>query len=191
MYQNATKSIASSLARAEVRECSGHFRRLSSCSRNPATFNLHFRSMSSETVNPISPARFAEALESLPIDALHSKAAELTNSISHLKSSNDQMLPFAEQGDRDCREAMFENLAVINRMRERVGLIKSEVERRGLPWTADGGVEANTGVGENRVNGTEPNSGTTPSGTLGDDELRRRIEEQIGEADEAEDGVHL
>lgn len=147
--------------------------------------------MSSETINPISPSRFAEALESLPIDALHSKAAELTNSISHLKSSNDQMLPFAEEGDRDCREAMFENLAVINRMRERVDLIKKEVESRGMPWTAEGEEYGNVRAEETRVNGTGTTNGTMQSGTLGDDDLRRRIEDQVGQDNETEDGVHL
>lgn len=49
---------------------------------------------------PIDRARFAEALESLPLDALHSKVAELRNNIQHLRSSNDQMVPFADEGDQ-------------------------------------------------------------------------------------------
>nr|OQO23143.1 hypothetical protein B0A51_09629 [Rachicladosporium sp. CCFEE 5018] len=82
----------------------------------------------------IDPLRFAAALVELPLDALYSKAAELRNSITQLRSSNAQMLPFAEGGDADCREAMFENLAVIGRMQERVTLIREEVERRGQRW---------------------------------------------------------
>lgn len=49
---------------------------------------------------PIDSARFASALEDLPVDALHSKAAELRNSMAHLKYSNEQMVPFADQGDQ-------------------------------------------------------------------------------------------
>ncbi|KAI7270917.1 hypothetical protein KC345_g7306 [Hortaea werneckii] len=101
---------------------------------------------STTTTNPVDPARFALALESLPIDSLHAKAAEIQNSISHLRSSNAQMLPFAEeQDDQDCKEAMFENLTVIGRMNERIRLLKAEVGRRGLPWAPQG--EGENGVG--------------------------------------------
>jgi len=92
--------------------------------------------MSSDS-RPIDPLRFAEALETLPLDALHAKAAELLNSISQLRSSNLQMSPFADEGDADCKEAMFENLGVITRMHERVELIKAEVEKRGMPWPSE------------------------------------------------------
>lgn len=92
--------------------------------------------MSSES-RPIDPLRFAEALETLPLDALHAKAAELSNSIEQLRSSNEQMVPFADEGDQDCKEAMFENLGVITRMHNRVELIKAEVEKRGMPWPSE------------------------------------------------------
>lgn len=92
--------------------------------------------MSSDS-RPIDPLRFAEALETLPLDALHAKAAELSNSISQLRSSNLQMAPFADEGDTDCKEAMFENLGVITRMHNRVELIKVEVEKRGMPWPSE------------------------------------------------------
>lgn len=49
---------------------------------------------------PIDPAAFAEAIESLPVDALHSKAAEIYNSITHMRSSNEQLIPFADAGDQ-------------------------------------------------------------------------------------------
>lgn len=152
---------------------------------------------------PIDPARFAQALEDLPVDALYSKVSELANSIAHLHSSNQQMLPFAEEGDQDCKDAMFENLGVIGRMNQRIQLIKSEVQRRGIRWTegeledAAAGKESAT----NMVNGNgqlvNGNSVHTPaaatqlaqSGSLSDEELRRRLEQQMSEAEE--DGVHL
>jgi hypothetical protein len=92
--------------------------------------------MSSEA-RPIDPLRFAEALETLPLDALHAKAAELQNSIEQLRSSNEQMVPFADEGDQDCKDAMFENLGVITRMHNRVELIRAEVEKRGMPWPSE------------------------------------------------------
>ena len=92
--------------------------------------------MSAEA-RPIDPLRFAEALETLPLDALHAKAAELQNSMEQLRSSNEQMVPFADEGDQDCKDAMFENLGVITRMHNRVELIKAEVEKRGMPWPSE------------------------------------------------------
>lgn len=92
--------------------------------------------MSSDS-RPIDPLRFAEALETLPLDALHAKAAELQNSMEQLRSSNEQMVPFADEGDQDCKDAMFENLGVITRMHHRVELIKAEVEKRGMPWPSE------------------------------------------------------
>lgn len=115
----------------------------------------------SHATEPINATAFSQALESLPVDALHSKAAELQNSVSHLKSSNEQMLPFADEGDQgtnqassndlgkgsadwshvpDCKDAMFENLVVIGRMNERIALLRVEVEKRGMRW-ADAEVE--------------------------------------------------
>lgn len=49
---------------------------------------------------PIDVPGFTRALQDLPVDALHTKAAELQNSIAHLKSSNEQMVPFADDGDQ-------------------------------------------------------------------------------------------
>jgi hypothetical protein len=71
------------------------------------------------------------------LDALHAKAAELQNSIEQLRSSNEQMVPFADEGDQDCKDAMFENLGVITRMHNRVELIRAEVEKRGMPWPSE------------------------------------------------------
>lgn len=172
--------------------------------------------MSSEA-RPIDPLRFAEALETLPLDALHAKAAELQNSIEQLRSSNEQMVPFADEGDQDCKDAMFENLGVITRMHNRVELIRAEVEKRGMPWPSE---ERERGVvdvqrlrdfgmeGENGeqiivsrpesdaplVNGTSGEAANgaeraQQSGRLTDEELRRQLEAQMSVDDE--EGVHL
>ncbi|KAH6619806.1 hypothetical protein B0J18DRAFT_435032 [Chaetomium sp. MPI-SDFR-AT-0129] len=128
--------------------------------------------MSADTL-PISPSRFAAALEELPVSTLHLKVLELRNSIAHLDYSNEQLRPFAEgtastsssqpqpqsqqtsqsqtqstsetatqtqtpafEPDQDCLEAIRENEQVIERMQERIRLVRAEVEgRRGLSWT--------------------------------------------------------
>lgn len=213
---------------------------------------------------PITPARFAAALQDLPLSSLALKVAELRNSIAHLDYSNEQLKPFAhpttpgEAEDRDCVEAIQENEVVIQRMEERINLVREEVERRGASWRevgfmvsgtaemdAEGKINGHAGedvamtngvVGdEARVNGhgdgrgseggMEGAEGGTHSawtdgtfqtgtigggggavtldqapgqgqrrqgGTLGDEELRRRLEERM-RADEADEdaGMHL
>ncbi|QPC74937.1 hypothetical protein HYE68_005689 [Fusarium pseudograminearum] len=106
--------------------------------------------MSSTTTSadtrPIAPARFAAALKDLSIGMLHLKVLEIRNSIAHLQYSNDQLKPFAEgtettpsgeasAPDQDCIDAIRENESVIDRMAERIALIRVEVEERGLNWT--------------------------------------------------------
>lgn len=118
--------------------------------------------MSSEA-QPITPLRFAQALASLSLPSLHTKAAELHNSIAHLQASNSQLAPFAVPPghtftaatahsasvpndssatdnstdlsyDQDCADAIKENEEVIMRMRTRLELLKAEVEKRGAVW---------------------------------------------------------
>jgi len=99
---------------------------------------------------PINPARFSEALKDLSLSSLHLKVLEIRNSIAHLDYSNEQLRPFAEgteatldaaggpaQGepDQDCIEAIKENQQVIDRMQDRIRLIRAEVEGRGSSWT--------------------------------------------------------
>ncbi|KAF6234406.1 hypothetical protein HO173_007439 [Letharia columbiana] len=158
----------------------------------------------SSTAIPIPPQRFAEAIKELPLANLHSKAAEVRNSIAHLLISNQQLQPFADEGDSDCAEAIRENLVVTQRMEERISLLKREVEGRGFKWGEDEtnpeNVESNghAGVEEirraSRITSTRGGPSTPRSGgQLGDGELARRLREQMEEDDddEAQDGVHL
>lgn len=92
--------------------------------------------MSSDAL-PITPSAFAAALESLPLSTLHVKAAELRNSLTHLEYSNTQLEPFAHppsggEPDPVCIEAIDENIVVMSQMRERLGLLKEEAEKRGV-----------------------------------------------------------
>jgi hypothetical protein len=165
----------------------------------------------SATATPIPPSQFALAIKDLPIPNLHFKAAELRNSIAHLVLSNDQLKEFSD--DEDCKEAIAENELVMARMRERLNLLKAEVEGRGNMWIEDG--EKAAGEAANGVNGTAGEEGATSnaeltaanggegeaqsqtsqaaSGRLTDEDIRRmlraRIEDPAG--DEDEEGVYL
>ncbi|KAL9127719.1 MAG: hypothetical protein Q9175_007679 [Cornicularia normoerica] len=156
----------------------------------------------SSSATPIPPQCFAEAIKELPLSNLHFKDAEIRNSIAHLVSSNQQLQSFADEGDSDCAEAIQENLVVIQRMEERISMLKGEVEGRNFKWVEDEtrseSVESNghAGVEEVMVASRITHSGpsTRPSGgPLGDVELARRLWEQLEEDDddEAQDGVHL
>ncbi|MCJ1318730.1 hypothetical protein MMC15_004060 [Xylographa vitiligo] len=152
----------------------------------------------------ITPARFAAALPDLPLSSLHAKAAELRNSIAHLQASNNQLRSFADKGDADCADAIRENDEVMKRMRDRIVLLKAEVEGRGFLWDNgatdingkepgedDAGIvngDANSGVGSHGING-RPERATIGGGSLGDEELARRLRERM-DADE-EEGLHL
>ena len=50
----------------------------------------------SNEATPITPARFAEALQELPSSSLALKVLELRNSIAHLDYSNAELKPYAE-----------------------------------------------------------------------------------------------
>lgn len=165
----------------------------------------------SSAATPITPSAFAAAIQDLPIGNLHSKAAELRNSILHLHRSNEQLQPFADDGDPECADALRENAEVIRKMEERIGLLRQEVEKRGLRWSeaevedneetlsvghdaghvdmADGvnGRDARDGAGSRHVTSGEPR-GERRGGSLSDEELQRRLREHM-EAEE--NGVHL
>ncbi|CAK1355666.1 hypothetical protein CB0940_00633 [Cercospora beticola] len=159
---------------------------------------LPWDTMSSSST-PISPEMFAIAIKDLPVDTLYAKAAELLNSMQHLRDSNAQMAEFADSGDEVCKEAISENDVVISRMQERIELCKAEVEGRGMRWTGHVQAAEEKENGE-AVNGTLTNGHAeqdesavpetrVPSGRLTDEELRRQLEAQMG--DDGEDGVHL
>jgi len=148
--------------------------------------------MSSADTTPITPARFASALKSLSVEMLHLKVLEIRNSIAHLQYSNDQLKPFAEpeaqgeQADQDCVEAIRENEVVIDRMAERIALVRMEVEERGVSWAefqskdeVDAQKAAESTNGETPIvngNGAEQQSdpwtdGTFQTGTIRNGEI--------------------
>lgn len=115
--------------------------------------------MSAES-RPISAAAFAQAIQDLPAENLYLKASEIRNSIAHLERSNTQLQQYSDsiandtnipeevrgRGDRECLEAIRENAMVIERQRERVALLKREVERRGGRWHEAGDGDEDEGL---------------------------------------------
>jgi hypothetical protein len=168
----------------------------------------------SATSTPIPPSAFALAIRDLPLPNLHFKAAEIRNQVAHLIASNEQLKEFVD--DEDCKEAIAENEVVMGRMKERLDLLKAEVEGRGNLWIEDG-EEQGKGVNGAVVNGEaregEEDAATSnediassngsggqaqaqaQSGRLTDEDLRRmlraRIEDPAGEENEEEEGVYL
>lgn len=154
----------------------------------------------SSNSHPINPTAFASALTSLPLGSLYTKGAEIQNSISHLQRSNlelEQYIQEAPGGDNDCEEAVKENEVVIERMRERIDLLKVEVEGRGQSWMGgeeEGDVDGEGGEGGNdtsgvngsmEMSGEQGGAGNTVSG-------QSRTQPQDDDNAGSEDrGVHL
>lgn len=148
----------------------------------------------SHEAHPISPARFASALEDLPLANLYSKVSEIRNSIAHLQRSNQELQAYSDSqpgGDADCLDAVRENEVVMERMRERVELVKREVERRGGRWH-----EANAEV--DGVDGQENDGTVAASGHVNgvmegepgadEDVVQARGITQTGHPESREDG---
>ncbi|KAI4138843.1 MAG: hypothetical protein L6R39_006576 [Caloplaca ligustica] len=152
---------------------------------------------------PIPLERFAEAIAELPLGNLHAKAAELHNSITHLVSSNEQLQEYADDGDQDCTDAIKENEEVIGRMQARINLLKNEVQNRGFLWGEDEPATVNgkgvPGYGDGEISSVlrsavSGQSPRTQGGSLGDEELARRLQQQMDENmqdGDDDDGVHL
>jgi hypothetical protein len=71
-----------------------------------------------------------------------------------------------QEQDTDCYEALVENKEVIQRMEERIALIKKEVvEVRGLPWQPEDGAKM-VEPGERAV-GAQDGAATTNGATRG------------------------
>ena len=158
--------------------------------------------------NVISAERFATAIHDLPAENLYSKAQELENSIAHLERSNRSLQEYVDsirsdaslseatrqEGDKECSEAIDENQVVIERQKERIDLLKREVERRGGRWHG-----ANT---DEKTNGTAPTATTngdniaterSAGGQRSDEEVLRGTLDRFGGTGGAddEDGMHL
>jgi hypothetical protein len=163
--------------------------------------------MSAEA-RPIDAEQFALAIQDLPVENLYSKANEINNSITHLEGSNRQLQEYSdsiradatlpedtrEEGDKDCLEAIQENLIVINRQKDRVELLKREVERRGGRWHGDGNTNGKTnGYDSERAQATVMNgSSTTGGGRLTDEQLQQQLMDRLGDSDDDNtDGLHL
>ena len=175
----------------------------------------------SANAEPITAARFAAALIELPLSSLFAKGAEIRNSMAHLERSNEELKNYADEGDRDCADALEENVAVIAKMDMRLELLKIEVENRGFNWNEAGNGEPNEeSTGSDAISGevgsrdhttvdisgedqepvTRPalNGTRTPDAQQqsqgrrpGDAELRRLMAERMEQGDDDIDGDGL
>lgn len=157
---------------------------------------------------PIDAEQFALAIQDLPIENLYSKANEIQNSITHLEASNRHLQEYSDsirtdttlpedtrqEGDKDCLEAISENLVVINRQKDRVQLLKQEVERRGGRWHGGGDDEGSTNGSTTQDQSAVTNgSSTSTGGRLTDEQLQQQLRDRLGDDDEEDDanGIHL
>lgn len=158
----------------------------------------------SSAAAPISAANFSEAIQDLPLGNLHSKAAEIRNSMLHLIASNEQLQTFADEGDQDCAEALQENVDVLSRMESRVSLLKQEVERRGFMWAEVGpGIDEQQGInGVGEANGlTDDHSANRQAQATGsqqhnggasiDPNSESHPEQRSTESEREDPGMHL
>ncbi|DAA76328.1 TPA_exp: Uncharacterized protein A8136_1000 [Trichophyton benhamiae CBS 112371] len=151
--------------------------------------------MSAES-RPIDPGAFAEALKDLPLSSVYAKIAELENSTAHLERSNGELKTFIEQtdgGDKECEDAITENEEVIRRMRERIDLVKLELERRGEQWPEEQAEreadEPEDGQGANGTASQPPSSNQQNDGPSASSQPG--MEPDLNGADDTSEGVHL
>lgn len=88
---------------------------------------------------PIHPTAFAEAIQELPLSSVYAKVAELRNSIAHLHRSNAELRLFLiesqdpEDEKKEIEGYITDNEGVVTSIQERIGLLRTELERRGQP----------------------------------------------------------
>jgi hypothetical protein len=147
--------------------------------------------MSTESL-PITPEAFAEAIKELPLAVLYSKVSELTNSIAHLHRSNSELRIYlaetndSEEDKQEIQRYVDENEGVAVSMKDRIGLLKTEVENRGQPWIE---LEELKRVGDEDAEGAPNGDGNAAAAETG----ASRADEATGEGQngESEEGVHL
>ncbi|KAJ5855798.1 uncharacterized protein N7529_009742 [Penicillium soppii] len=146
--------------------------------------------MSTESL-PITPGAFAEAIKELPLAVLYSKVSELTNSIAHLDRSNSELRAYlaesndSEEEKKEIQEYVSENDGVAVSMKERIGLLKTEVENRGQPWIEL--EELKRVEDEDAAEAAAPNGdGSAATGATGATEATNG-----GQDGESEEGVYL
>jgi len=88
------------------------------------------------------------------------------------------MLPFAEDGDVDCREAIFENLEVISRFKERIALVEGEIERRKTGGDVNADLVLRNGMNPTREE-LQGSDVTITRVKLSNEELQQGLEERL------------
>ncbi|KAJ5248711.1 hypothetical protein N7468_000162 [Penicillium chermesinum] len=150
--------------------------------------------MSSESL-PINPAAFAEAITELPLSAVYGKVSELRNSLAHLHRSNLELRIFLlesqepEEEKKEIEGYVTENEVVIESMKERIALLKKELENRGQPWIEVEDAENN---GENQETSEEAQGASdTPTASLTNGTGSGHGDQSSGAGQNGDDGVYL
>lgn len=111
--------------------------------------------MSAESL-PITLAAFEEAIKELPLSSVYAKASELSNSIAHLRRSNQELRAFVNEScdteteKGELEKYITENDEVIRSMQERNLLLRSEIEGRGQQWIEIEDIAPDTKADENQ-----------------------------------------
>ncbi|KAJ5151841.1 hypothetical protein N7492_010136 [Penicillium capsulatum] len=142
---------------------------------------------------PINPTAFAEAIQELPLSSIYAKVAELRNSIAHLHRSNAELRLFLtesqdpEDEKKEIEGYITENEGVITSIHERIGLLRTELERRGQPSLEE--VLGDQNTDQNQDGGSDGLSGAAPgtNGTNGSAAGQR----DSSTAQDGEEGVYL
>ena len=145
---------------------------------------------------PINAAAFAEAITELPLSAVYGKVSELRNSIAHLHRSNLELRIYllesqdTEEEKKEIEGYVAENETVMDSMKERITLLKTELENRGQPW-----VEVED-VGDNEENkgdstGTEDSANASAAPLTNGTGAAGHGDQNSNAGQDGEDGVYL
>lgn len=144
---------------------------------------------------PLSPTAFAEAIQELPLSSVYSKVAELRNSIAHLHRSNAELRLFLtesqdpEEEKKELEGYIVENERVVTSMNERIGLLRTELERRGQPSLED--VLEGAQNKDRDMNGESQGPGSGGAGAPATDGANGANGGAGGQGNSGEDGVYL
>ncbi|KAJ6255865.1 hypothetical protein Dda_9324 [Drechslerella dactyloides] len=116
----------------------------------------------SASAAPIPLDQFAQVLIELEVPQLHEESSRLELSIYHLERSNVTLAEYPD--DEDCKEAIQYNVGVIEQQKQRVGLIRLELGRRGVNLEHAGSSDIAAPTATAATSGSEAQSGEASAG---------------------------
>jgi hypothetical protein len=127
----------------------------------------------------------------LPYSSLISKQAEIENALKHLGESNtyiEDAIKTEGDDDGELKLALQENGAVVERMKQRLELVKFDIERRKQDGSCMAEADEAMGLGPGivRLNGNTVSENTTSGRSNGHTNTQNE-----DDTEENEQGVHL